>query len=312
LTELLWKEGVPEFSVLWMSDPDRTQHETGPGTPDSFAAMKSADANLGVLLRVLDERGALERTDILVASDHGFSTIERTIDVAALLAKAGFKIAEEQNLTLARGEIRIAANGGTSLYEVGERDPETVARLIEFLQQSDFAGVIFSRELAEGTFPLSQLHLETASGPDVVMAFRWNSNRNASGVAGMVMANRTTNNYKGTHGTLSPFDVRNTFIAAGPDFASGTSSELPTANIDVAATIVHLLGITPPEPLDGRVVAEAMPEAAKEQPVAATKTLEASRKFEGGEWRQYLRTSIVGGSVYFDEGNGEFRTAEAQ
>ena len=45
LTEVLWKEGVPKFSLLWMSEPDLTEHETAPGSPASRAAIKSSDEN---------------------------------------------------------------------------------------------------------------------------------------------------------------------------------------------------------------------------------------------------------------------------
>jgi hypothetical protein len=37
-----------------------------------------------------------------------------------------------------------------------------------------------------------------------------------------------------------------------------------------------------------------------------TKTLEATRKFPSGDWRQHLRISLVGETVYIDEGNGAF------
>ena len=32
LTRGLWKDKVPKFSVLWLSDPDYSQHESGPGS----------------------------------------------------------------------------------------------------------------------------------------------------------------------------------------------------------------------------------------------------------------------------------------
>ena len=35
-------------------------------------------------------------------------------------------------------------------------------------------------------------------------------------------------------------------------------------------------------------------------------TLEARRSFGGKQWRQYLKTSRVGETIYFDEGNGSF------
>ena len=41
-------------------------------------------------------------------------------------------------------------------------------------------------------------------------------------------------------------------------------------------------------------------------PRAVTETLEAARKFSSGQWRQHLRVSRVGETVYIDEGNGAF------
>ena len=68
---------------------------------------------------------------------------------------------------------------------------------------------------------------------------------------------------RGTHGTLSRFDVRNIFVAAGPDFRGRMRSDLPSSNLDVAATIMHLLELKPPQPLDGRVLREAIARSRK-------------------------------------------------
>src|ERR1051325_1508642 len=32
LTRALWKKGVPKYTLLWLSDPDKSQHETGVGS----------------------------------------------------------------------------------------------------------------------------------------------------------------------------------------------------------------------------------------------------------------------------------------
>ena len=53
LTEVLWKKEVPKFSLLWLSDPDLTQHETAPGSETSRAAIRSDDANLARVLAAL-------------------------------------------------------------------------------------------------------------------------------------------------------------------------------------------------------------------------------------------------------------------
>jgi arylsulfatase A-like enzyme len=79
--------------------------------------------------------------------------------------------------------------------------------------------------------------------------------------------------------------------------------------VDLAPTVLRILGIDPPQKVDGRVLAEAMDErAAKIE--ALGKTIQATRKFPSGEWQQHLRVSLVGETVYIDEGNGAFKKTE--
>src|SRR5437763_11711616 len=91
LTDFLWEKGIPQFSLLWLSEPDDTEHKTAPGAPAAIAAIKSTDHNLARVLAALDRPGGRARstTDILVVSDHGFSTISRAIDVRKILRDAG-------------------------------------------------------------------------------------------------------------------------------------------------------------------------------------------------------------------------------
>jgi arylsulfatase A-like enzyme len=113
---------------------------------------------------------------------------------------------------------------------------------------------------------------------------------------------------KGTHATLSRFDMHNTLIAAGPDFRRGKVSDLPSGNVDLAPTILRILGIKPPQQMDGRVLSEAMVSIDPATPglKPETKTIEAANDFPLGSWRQSLQISRVGSTIYFDEGNGEF------
>lgn len=229
LTEVLWKEGVPEFSVLWMSEPDRSQHVTAPGSAASVRAIESVDANLTLVLRALEEKEALETTDIFVVSDHGFSTIRETLEIGSQLRGAGLKTADEKALTLSRGEVKVIPNGGSNLFYVGKRDRLTIRKLVTILQQASSGGVVFSREPVEGTFPLGKVQLDVAGGPDVVMASRWDDQLNDAGAAGRTNASRTGEKYLATHGTLSRFDMHNTLIAAGPHFRREITSQRRTS-----------------------------------------------------------------------------------
>jgi arylsulfatase A-like enzyme len=100
----------PFVMVFWSRDPDGTQHNQGdslgrliPGIngPTSLAAIKNADSNLAILLDTLKAWGMDADTDVIIASDHGFSTISKESatswaatqtykDVSASLLPPGF------------------------------------------------------------------------------------------------------------------------------------------------------------------------------------------------------------------------------
>ncbi|MBA2270816.1 MAG: alkaline phosphatase family protein [Chthoniobacterales bacterium] len=306
LTDVLWKEGVPKFSLLWLSDPDFTQHHTAPGSAKALAAMKSSDDHLATVLAALEAKKVRDKTDVLVVSDHGFATVERSVDVTTLLNDAGFSAVTKFKEEPRRGQIMVVGNGGSVFFYVIERDPAVRQRLVEFLQGSDFAGVLFTREKAEGTFPLGHVQIDTRGAPDVVMAFRWHDGANEFGARGLIHADWKRGAGHGTHATLSKFDMHNTMIAAGPDFRRGFVNDLPTGNIDLAPTILAILGIDSGERLDGRVLTEAMVHRELPAPRAETERIEATRQLPSGLWRQYLQISRVRGTSYFDEGNGSF------
>ncbi len=76
----------PFVLVFWSRDPDGSQHNTGdslnqikPGIngPTSMAGIKNADNNLAQLRKALDELGLAASTNIMIAADHGFSTISK-------------------------------------------------------------------------------------------------------------------------------------------------------------------------------------------------------------------------------------------
>jgi arylsulfatase A-like enzyme len=306
LTEIQWRDGLPAYSLLWLSDPDMTQHEYSPGAEPSLAAVRSSDRNLALVLESLSKKNARETTDVLVVSDHGFSTIERDIDFAPALRAAGFDAVTSFAEAPKAGQVMIVGNGGTILFYVIEHDRAVTARLVEWLQRSDFAGVIFAREKFEGTLPLDSVRANTTDAPDVMVAMRWNAKPNRFGVPGQIITDSTRGAGQGSHATLSEFDVHNTLIAAGPDFRRGLMSEVPSGNVDIAPTVLHLLGVESPNKFDGRVLSEAMNETPSVAPKTTTETSEALRKFPAGEWRQHLRLSRVGETTYFDEGNGAF------
>ncbi len=83
---LFAQRGKPFVMVFWSRDPDGTQHNQGdsllsltPGIngPTSMAAVRNADNNLQQLFTALHQLGLDQTTDVILTSDHGFSTISK-------------------------------------------------------------------------------------------------------------------------------------------------------------------------------------------------------------------------------------------
>jgi len=76
----------PFLLVFWSRDPDATQHGQtdsigrllpGINGPSSLAAIRNADDTLARLLTALKEQGLDGTTDVILTSDHGFSTVSK-------------------------------------------------------------------------------------------------------------------------------------------------------------------------------------------------------------------------------------------
>jgi arylsulfatase A-like enzyme len=300
----MWDKGVPAFSVLWLSEPDYAQHSTGPGSETALKAMKGSDDNLARVLKELAARGVRDKTDVFVVSDHGFSTISRVVSVTDTLNKAGFHAAHEFKQPPPDGDVMVVGNGGTALAYVIGHDLKLVKKIVALLQQQDFTGVIFTREPMNGTFTLDQVLINTPDAPDIAVSFRWTNDKNAVGVPGSVPTDGFFGARQGIHSSLSPFDMRNTLVADGPDFRHGWIDELPSGNVDLAPTILHLLGVSPPDKMDGRVLTEAMVPVTSKIPPIEVRTLDTSCDSSNTIWHQYLHVTEFSGTTYFDEGNG--------
>lgn len=304
LVSELWKQKVPAFTLLWLYEPDSTQHGEGVGSDQAMAGVASSDKNLEEVLKTLDEKKLRNKTDVIVVSDHGFSNIKRGPDVVEALKKAKFKAVRKFE-DPEPGEILVIAIGSSTMFYVVDHDTQVIEKLVEFLQGADFAGVIFSRTPMEGAFPMEAARINTTNvTPDVVISMRWFNEKNDLGIPGLVVADGGARG-KGTHGSLSPYDMHNTLVASGPDFKQGFVDELPSASVDLAPTILWILGVPPPQPMDGRILHEALTHSSITPPKPETKTIKTSRDFGWFAWSQYLKFTQVGEAFYLDEGNGE-------
>ena len=299
----LWKKGLPKYTLLWLYDPDSTQHAEGVGSDQALAGIANSDKSVEDILKYLDDKKLRDKTDVIVTSDHGFSNIKRGPDVVEVLKKAKFKAVRKFE-DPEPGEILVVGAGSAMSFYVVDHDPELIRKLVQFLQGTDFTGVIFTRQPVEGAFPMEAARINATNiVADVVISMRWFAEPSDNGTAGQVIADGGTRG-KGTHGSLSRYDMHNTLVAAGPDFRKGWVDDLPTGGVDVAPTVLWILGVSPLQPMDGRVLHEALADSQVAPPVSETKTIEASSDLGWLRWSQYLKFTQMGPTIYFDEGNG--------
>ncbi len=288
------KEIHPELTILWITDPDHTQHQSGVGAPKTLEAIRQVDAEIDRIVQALAERGLKNKVNIAVTSDHGFSTHTGGPDLTTLLVANKLKESRDSDdVVVAEGAIYVK-----------NHDEAKIGAIVELLQRTEGVGPIFTH-LWRTTHPEGFV-----PGTLSFQAIRWNHDRAADILVSADWSDATnTFGYKGTtalsgvagHGTSSPYDIHNTLIAAGPDFKSGVTNNVPTSNADLAPTICRLLGISPSPTMTGRILKEALRGGPRPE---SLKVLERSYRSqtEGKAWNYEIELfeSSVEGADYLD------------
>ena len=120
----------PFVLVFWSRDPDGTQHNTGdslntltPGIngPTSLASIKNADNNLAQLRKALDDLGLAATTNIMIAADHGFSTISKESKTSPA-AKASYEDTPREFLPMGFLAIDLAKALNLPLFDPNDKN----------------------------------------------------------------------------------------------------------------------------------------------------------------------------------------------
>ncbi|MCH8204463.1 MAG: alkaline phosphatase family protein [Candidatus Hydrogenedentes bacterium] len=275
----------PTVTYMWLTDPDHTAHGAGVGAPLTMDSLRGVDRDLGRILAAHEARGLSDNVNVLVTSDHGFSTHIGGFNLSKLLRDEGLA----DGVTLAGGAIHVK-----------DSPPEQIRSIVKALQKTEWAGPIFTKAKeaggymgwVDGTLSFYAAHWQHERSADILVAPMWDDGENEYGFKG-----RTT--YAGTagHGSTSPYDIHNTLIAAGPAFVAGIRSPLPTANTDIAPTILYVLGLESPESMTGRAMREAL------AGVAFDDLMQVHTLFfraQAGEYRVELSESYLDGRRYLN------------
>ena len=240
----------PDVTLLWLNDPDGTAHANGIGAPLTRTSLMLVDGGIGRIEDGLRSRGLLDSTNIIVTSDHGFSTETGELNLSKLVEPFVERMDDgSKDIVVAEGAIYL------------RRNKDRLAAIVAALQRRPEVGAIFTASapgggaegIVPGTLSFDLARWNHPRSGDILVSANWTDNRNSAGFKGT-----TTQNGVAGHGTSSPYDIHNTLIATGPDFREHASSDVPTSNVDIAPTLLRLLGIPVVSSMTGRVLEEGL------------------------------------------------------
>ena len=299
MTEYILPQRNPRLALIWSSEPDKSQHDYGVGSTQSNQALKEADQQFGQLIRWLEQSGRSRETDVMVVSDHGYSTITAPVSLESLLREAGFPSADRP------GGVAVANNGGSALFYTHNQDPGTADTLAQWLMTQTWCGPLVAAEALggiPGTLAASLVGDQGPRVPEITMSFQWNGTPNDAGYYGHVFSTGGSAG-QGQHGSMSRHELHNVLFAWGPSFKESCRIETPSGNTDLAPTVLRLLGLSSDVPMDGRVLEEALgtgPDPSKLEWDLAIHN--AERRVGDQVYRQQIKLSRVGYTGYVDQG----------
>lgn len=240
----------PNLLLYHLLNLDSMHHQYGPKSPAGYTGIAYADDRVKELLGTLRSAGVLDRTTLLIVSDHGFKNVRHQIRANVLLREQGLVRRENGKIAC---DAWVVPEGGTALVYV--TDPAKKQELLPRLRQmfSEVAGV--DRVLGPADFPALGLPLPEKSdqAPDLVLAAK-DTYAFAGGDEGKLAEDIAQG---GTHGYLnSDPEMQEVFVAWGYGVRPGARLGV-IDNIDVAPTVAKLLGLSMTG-VDGKVLSQAL------------------------------------------------------
>ncbi len=298
LLDYVFAEDGPLVSAIWYADPDETAHMHGIGSPLTLQAIKNVDEQFGRIVQAIKSNNKEQEFNIIISTDHGFVTLEGETDLEDFLISKGIKKSKQSDdVVLADGAIF-----------VNRSDTSLITSIVQLLQQQQWAGPIFTRGIkkgslygwVEGTLSFESIHWEHSErSADILFAYHWDDKKNTFGYPG----NSYSKGWTGSHGGISSYEINIGLIASGPSFKKKYKGMLPSSNVDIVPTVLHLYHIEPPGSMDGRVLHELLVDDThriKQKP--KKETIRASTKYKGGSYTVELERSVLGKYKYVNFG----------
>jgi Type I phosphodiesterase / nucleotide pyrophosphatase len=211
-------------------------------------------------------------------------------------------------------KLIVAANGGSDLIYLNDRDPSMVKDLVDFLSSRDYVSGIFTDPTLgqiKGALSLSDLNLEGSTvlpTPAIIVNFcSFSQDASDPLQSAVTVCDTGLQEGQGMHGSFSRADTLNHMAAVGPDFKKAYIDIAPVSNADIAVTLARILHLDLPKNgrLTGRIMVEALA-GGPESTSFESGVKESEANTVGLKTRLHFQK--VGESQYFDSAGFEGRT----
>ena len=308
-------DGISHYFWRYM-DSSHKQYEPGAYSDSIYKVYEKIDSAIGELLTLIEDE-----TDVVLVSDHGFGSLNRVVFLNNWLASkdylrfkdvSSFKTLLYKSVGLVRRRKRRKKNikeidwrktkaffsgtVGNIFLNIKDREPDGIidisdyGKLSEELQKDlmDLYDPETGENIVEKVYKKDELFnvKDGTVAPDLFVTFKSGYSvvgeeigLHAIKDTGGIISN--SNNWSGTH------ELEGVFIASGKSFKRGVKVKGATL-IDIAPTILYLLGNSIPESMDGKVLKDVInDEFLKLHPISYSNTDDVikseKRGYEKGE-----------------------------
>jgi arylsulfatase A-like enzyme len=254
--ERLGADAYPDLLALSFSALDLVGHQWGPNSPEALDVVLRVDRTLGELLALLDREVGEGAVVVALSSDHGVAPLP---ELAAALGVPGRRAGREDVLCLQRADLELERRFGAGVdwldgdfyldaAELAERDldPDEVA--------ADAAALVERCPAVARAWTHAELRAESSGrdGGAYREAFRrsFDPERSPDLLIEVEPYHLPLTNFQTTHGSPHPYDTHVPLIFAGPGVPAAAIAGR-VATVDLAPTLAALLGLPPPEGIDG-------------------------------------------------------------
>jgi arylsulfatase A-like enzyme len=277
---------IPDISIIWFDEPDKSQHNFGIDSKESTSALNYIDK---LFSKILDFLSSYDYDPyIFLISDHGYSKIKSTIDITKELSEdfPGYLFAE---------------NGGSFLVYTKE-DQDFDPTILNEIISKPWTGPIIAGNNKVNYKGIHNYDLFFKSGirnPELFVSMNWNKLIGSQNIKGELFSTNLIDG-NGNHGSISPQEINNSLIIGGPGINKGAKTQIPSGNTDILPTILKFLDLDIPNYIEGRILSESFTENFDDK--YDILNLPLSSKTPDGEYMQEIQLSLYNNYKYLDYG----------